>query len=358
MSTPSSKPSRHPSEVSTSSEELSPEQKQNQILEKLSFPDNIRSNLVQTYQKVGCNILIARHISAMDYHAIQRLNRNCSAKSFLLLDGDLFIQEAYETPQSKVHAAGVGYFNFVFGLFRGAFSNSYPELETFRMIAETAEGNNNNQACPDFTLFNSLVAMNNAVIIGEFCYSSGLSDGHVRAQLYLTSSEARGVIVVCVRYPWSPTADRTRYDDTDGAMVFLFYDRDGEESEDGDILPTFVSSFGQSSLTLTEQNRISEIVGINAGDIHGVKEGSQLVCNRDSANHADFNFQVPSEILFMQNVNDEFTITNELLNEVHVQLSFNLFDLQTDICVGLRRMNREIYLNNDVHVVRERPRFF
>jgi len=181
-----------------------------------------------------------------------------------------------------------------------------------------------------------------------------------RSELYLTQIPGiRAVIVVCVRYPWDYVEDRSQFDVEDGNMIFLYYSRNGVRDARDQIVPDFVSSFGRVALSHEEQLRVVEITGIDLGEIRGAKEDNQLQCNPNTREHPEFNFEVPGHVLFLQNNDDAFTITNQLLADVQLHhLRFNLYDLQDEINEIIPSMNLNVVAGTTAVIPRARPAYF
>jgi hypothetical protein len=177
----------------------------------------------------------------------------------------------------------------------------------------------NSAIYPDVSLINSDISPG-AFIVGEIVYSQGLLGGHEKAQIYLNGiPEIRGVLVVCIRYPWSRVANN--YDLQNSSMIFAYYSRVGNRDHRGHFVPNFVSNFGRVPLSNEELDTISGILGIPRPNIIGARVDNDIRCNEESSNLPEFNFTIPNRVLFLRDVDDENSvIVNHSPNEIEISL--------------------------------------
>lgn len=199
------------------------------------IPEGVE-DITSRCEKIGQYYVLAEEFPVYLLEEFFLLNRDKVRGRFIILEeGNLLIHEECVKGGSEnfgfIHEEamlGMRLENTQFGV---AYNARLLE-EGSRYVIPSA----NNALQSDFA-FIRIGARGTSSIVGDICYSTGLSDGVKRTQLYLKNEKVLGVILVGIMYPWdnsilshsSPSSSPTSTAEN-GKLLFIYYDFDGESA--------------------------------------------------------------------------------------------------------------------------------
>lgn len=298
--------------------------------------------------------VIATDVLLRDFNSFLEANDlNRYRKRISLLSKSIFIQQFYNTPETRIQIRGISFFNRLFNkwLANGPFVVS----QTVMCVATNSNQSSSHlgiSILPDV----SIELHGKGILCVEIIYSTGLEAGHRRIRELFRLPHVRSVLVIYIRYPWDQTVHLDAYKEADGELFFLQYNRPAE----GEVaVPERVVSFGNTCPSADDLADVGELTEFDPRGIEGHVKNGGVSCSEKNKSLDFFNILIPPKIILESDVGTGNTIIDQPLRLIENQFKFsiNLYDLQCWFRAAIHEMN-QLILNDEASCNVSYPRIY